>query len=84
MVQAHAWFDDLKQGRVATLSDIARLESVSDRYISQVLPLAFLAPDITEAILAGRQPPELTAETLIKRIDLPLHWDDQRAMLGFN
>ena len=84
VVQAHAWFDDLKQGRVATLSDIARLESVSDRYISQVLPLAFLAPDITEAILAGRQPPELTAETLIKRIDLPLHWDDQRAMLGFN
>ncbi len=84
VVQAHAWFDDLKQGRVATLSDIARLESVSDRYISQVLPLAFLAPDITEAILDGRQPPELTAETLIKRIDLPLHWDDQRALLGFS
>ena len=84
LVQAHTWFDDLKQGRVATLSDIARKEGVSDRHISQVLPLAFLAPDITEAILAGRQPPELTAETLIKRIDLPLHWDDQRAMLGFN
>ena len=84
VVQAHAWFNDLKLGRVATLSDIARSEGVSDRHISQVLPLAFLAPDITEAILAGRQPPELTAETLIKRIDLPLHWDDQRAMLGFS
>jgi DNA invertase Pin-like site-specific DNA recombinase len=84
VVQAHAWFDDLKQGRAATLSDIARSESVSDRHISQVLPLAFLAPDITGAILAGRQPPELTAETLIKRIDLPLHWDDQRTLLGFS
>ncbi len=84
VVQAHAWFDDLKQGRVATLSDIARSEGVSDRHTSQVLPLAFLAPDITEAILAGRQPPELTAEKLIKRIDLPLHWDDQRALLGFS
>lgn len=83
VVQAHDWFDDLKQGRAETLSDIARSEGVSDRHISQVLPLAFLAPDITEAILAGQQPPELTAETLIKRIDLPLHWDDQRAMLGF-
>ncbi len=84
VVQAHAWFDDLNQGRVATLSDIVRKEGISDRHISQVLPLAFLAPDITEAILAGRQPPELTAETLIKRIDLPLHWDDQRALLGFS
>jgi len=84
VVQAHAWLNDLKLGRVATLLDIARKEGVSDHQISQVLPLAFLAPDITEAILAGRQPPELTAETLIKRIDLPLHWDDQRALQGFS
>jgi hypothetical protein len=36
--------------------------------------LAFLAPKIVEMVAAGRQPPELTAEALAKRIDLPLLW----------
>jgi hypothetical protein len=43
--------------------------------------LAFLAPQIVEAIIAGNQPPELTAEALAKRIDLPLLWTAQ-APLG--
>ncbi|WP_246337306.1 hypothetical protein [Azospirillum oleiclasticum] len=58
-------------------------EGVSDRYVGHLLPLAFLAPDIVEAIVAGRQPPGLTAESLIKRTDLPLDWDRQREALGF-
>jgi site-specific DNA recombinase len=39
--------------------------------------LAFLAPKIVEAIAAGRQPPELTAEALAERIELPLLWTEQ-------
>jgi len=51
--------------------------------MSRFLPLAFLAPDIVEAILAGKHPIELTAEKL-KRIGmLPFAWDDQRRLLGF-
>jgi hypothetical protein len=46
------------------------------------LPLAFLAPDIVEAILQGRQPVELTALRL-KRTRLPLSWVEQRRLLGF-
>jgi hypothetical protein len=46
------------------------------------LPLAFLAPDIVEAILQGRQPVELTVLRL-KRIGLPLSWVEQRRLLGF-
>jgi site-specific DNA recombinase len=53
-------------------------------YIARHLPLAFLAPDIVEAILSGRQPPDLTAKTLFKRVDLPLDWQAQRALLGLN
>jgi len=41
--------------------------------------LAFLAPDIVEAILTGTQPVDLTAESLIKNTDLPLDWREQRA-----
>lgn len=80
---ARAWFDELAEGRTPSLAAIAAREGVSDRYIGNLLPLAFLAPDIVEAIVAGRQPPGLTAESLIKRTDLPMDWDRQREALGF-
>jgi hypothetical protein len=44
------------------------------------LPLAFLAPDIVEAILKGRQPIELTAARLMRIRDLPLSWAEQPAL----
>ncbi len=52
--------------------------------ISRILPLAFLAPDIVEAILDGRQPVELTAESLKRLPALPTDWDAQRRLLGFS
>jgi site-specific DNA recombinase len=50
---------------------------------SPFLRLAYLAPDITAAILEGRQPEWLTATVLIEHPDLPLSWPEQRAALGF-
>jgi len=47
------------------------------------MPIAFLAPDITEAILDGRQPTELSAARLKRMRDLPLDWQQQRRYLGF-
>jgi len=44
---------------------------------------SYLAPDITEAILDGLQPPDLTAEKLLEHSRLPLAWQDQRIVLGF-
>jgi len=44
----------------------------------------FVVPQIVEAILGGRQPTDLSAETLIKRIDLPLSWAEQKALLGLD
>jgi len=41
------------------------------------------APDITGSIIAGQQPADLSAEKLIRRIDLPLDWSKQRQLLGF-
>ena len=43
---------------------------------------SFLAPVIVEAIAAGDQPPELTAEVLAERIDLPLLWTAQEKAVG--
>jgi len=82
--RAHRWFGDLVNDRARSLGDIAKTEGISDRYVGHLMPLAFLAPNIVEAILAGTQRVELTAETLIKRTDLPLNWAEQKALLGFN
>jgi len=45
--------------------------------------LAYLAPDITSAILDGTQPAKLTSRKLLKISGLPLEWSQQQKMLGF-
>ena len=49
----------------------------------RLVRLSYLAPDITKAILDGRQPGDLTAEKLLEHSRLPLAWHDQRIALGF-
>ena len=48
----------------------------------RLVRLSYLAPDITKAILDGRQPGDLTAEKLLEHSRLPLAWHDQRIVLG--
>ena len=55
---------------------------LNEEYLRGVLGCAFLAPDIVEAILDGRQPSDLTVKKLSRR-RLPLDWEQQRAQLGF-
>ena len=66
----------------ASAQRIAEVERVSARYVSRLLPLAFLAPDIVDQILQGRHPAELSAARLTNRLDLPLDWVHQRALIG--
>ena len=82
VARAHKWFDNLSSGRSRSIGEIAKSEGLSDRYVSRLIPLAFLAPDIVEAILIGQQPVDLTAETLTRHTDLPLVWAHQKALLG--
>lgn len=56
---------------------------VPNGYAVRIARLAYLAPDITAAILDGRQPPAMTSRTLLMTPDLPLDWDAQRKLLGF-
>jgi site-specific DNA recombinase len=62
---------------------LAEREGVSRSYFTRLVRLSYLAPDITQAILDGRQPPDLTAEKLLEHSRLPLAWPDQRIALGF-
>lgn len=63
-----------QSGAAATIVDFAKAETPNDGEISRVLPLAFLAPDIVEAILHGRQPLNLTARKLKRLKPLPTSW----------
>jgi hypothetical protein len=62
---------------------LAEREGVSRSYFTRLVRLSYLAPDITQAILDGRQPRDLTAEKLLAHSRLPLAWHDQRTVLGF-
>lgn len=66
------------------MHDIAGDVGVGRSYFSRIVRLGFLAPDIVEAILKGRQPAKLTAEQLSLGIELPAEWADQKALLGID
>jgi site-specific DNA recombinase len=83
-----AWLDLTRPeaellGRLCAFGDLARGEKLHRFYLTQLLRLAYLAPDITAAILDGRQPARLTATRLIGHPSLPLSWAEQRKTLGF-
>jgi hypothetical protein len=82
IVRAHKWFNDLVSGQVHNMAEIALREGVDKSYVSRVMNLAFLAPDITESIIAGWQPADLSVEKFTKRIDLPLDGAQQHQILG--
>lgn len=77
----HRWFEDLRTGRASTIAAIARRDRQQVSHVSRNISLAFLAPDLTEMILTGRQPSTLTPERLKAARPLPLDWNDQRALL---
>ena len=83
IVRAHAWLIMLKNREVGSIAEIARSENLQRTYISSLVPLAFLAPDITEAILGGRQPHKLSLDRLLASSPLPASWTKQRTLLGF-
>jgi len=83
VVRAHRWFEMLKTRQLKSISKIAAAEKLSRTYVGSLLPLAFLAPDITEAILEGYQPVGFTLDRVLAQPRLPLEWTAQRFALGF-
>ncbi len=85
IARAHDIQIRLSQNTQLTVHDIAREERVTAAYIYTLLRLPWLAPDITTAIVNGRQPQELNAKTLMRKASrLPADWVEQRSMLGFH
>jgi site-specific DNA recombinase len=81
--RAHHWQEMLDKREVKSIQEIAEQENLSGTYTQKIIRLTDLAPDITSAILDGKQPQSLQINTLIKGKPLPLDWNEQRKYLGF-
>ena len=80
IAQAFRWQKLLDNGTYGCLEEIARAEEIGSSFVSRVIRLALLAPDIVEAILAGRQPASLTLRDLM--LPFPVEWAGQRSQFG--
>ena len=83
IIKAHALNDKLVNNGGANIQAIAKREGLTGSYVTRVVRLSFLSPDITRAILEGRHPADLTAAKLTRLSRLPLNWDQQKTLLGF-
>jgi len=83
LVRAHRLKEKLRGSPGARIADLAMQEKLSPSYVALLLRLTFLAPDITRAILEGRQPGGFTAQQLVTHRALPFGWPEQCQALGF-
>jgi site-specific DNA recombinase len=65
-----------------SVGEIAARQGASGRYVRRIIRLAFLAPELVEAIVQNRQSPVLTAKKLALEIELPLDWEEQKRVLA--
>jgi site-specific DNA recombinase len=83
LIRAHRFNATLAGSGGTPFAALAKQEGVSPSYFTRLVRLSYLAPDITQAILDGRQPSDLTADKLLAHSRLSLSWQDQRTLLGF-
>jgi hypothetical protein len=76
LARAWRWQRMLDNGVYALVSEIGDAENISKSYISRILRLALLAPDLVEAILARRTDQSLMLDSLER--PLPASWKEQR------
>jgi site-specific DNA recombinase len=80
IVRAHAWVNCFQEGAYASIEQLAEAHRLHPKVVRQALRVAFLSPDVTSAILKGRQPCGLSLARIPKL--LPLLWAEHRRLLG--
>ncbi len=76
LARAFRWKRMLESGEYATIAELAEREGIAPSYMTRVLRLTLLAPDIIEGILDGQQGPEVTLAQVLE--PFPLDWRLQR------
>ena len=83
LIRARQFNATLLDGDGMPFAALAKREGVSPSYFTRLVRHSYLARDIAQAILDGRQPRDLTADKLLAHSRLPLAWHEQRSVLGF-
>lgn len=79
LARGHRWLAMLESGEAKSLKEIATREGIDNSYVSRMVNLTTLAPDIVAVILDETLPPEVTLFDLAS--GTPLLWDEQRAII---
>ncbi len=75
LARAFRWKRMLESGEFATSAELAEREGIAPSYMTRVLRLTLLAPDIVEAILDGKQGPKVTLARVLE--PFPVEWEEQ-------
>jgi hypothetical protein len=82
LARAFRWRRMLESGEFATIAELAEREGITSSYMTRVLRLTLLAPDIVEAILDGKQGPEVTLARVLE--PFPVEWDTQYRYIRYS
>jgi hypothetical protein len=77
LARAFRWKRMLESGEFSSISELAEKEDITFTYMARLMRLSLLSPDIVDAIMAGRQHPDITLANLVG--PFPLDWNEQRA-----
>lgn len=80
VARAYRWRQILEDGEMGTIAELAEHENISPSYLTRVMRLTLLAPDIVEAILDGNPPSVGMSELLDPMTPI---WAEQRVELGY-
>ena len=80
LARAHRWKRMLENGTHASINALAEAEKINRAYVCRLLNLTLLSPEITEAVLDGRQPKSMMLEELVRTI--PSEWAEQHRTFG--
>ena len=76
LARAFRWKRMLASGEFATISELAEREGIAPSYMTRILRLTLFAPDMVDAILDGKQGPEVTLSRVLE--SFPIDWRQQR------
>jgi hypothetical protein len=80
LAKAFRWRRQIEGGEYASITELAKAQSVNDSYACRLLRMTLLSPQIVTAILDGRQHPDLTLMQLAR--PLPKEWNRQVTLLS--
>jgi hypothetical protein len=72
----------LASGQVTSMRELGERVGCTASYVTRIVQLAFLAPDLVDRFAMGEQPPGLSATKVAQMVPLPVSWEEQRITLG--